>query len=160
VLREWPLRRRRRPARAAANSPPQIAQSLWVAAVHRRGRWRETALAAATGAAWWLATPYSLLASTVVYYNMLSLGYYVADLCALVGGAEPLLSNILLTRTCAVQLVCASLFWLAVFVGFTQNPLPLDCALLPIVFAHDCGAHHDWLNRAAACKNGARSHAQ
>jgi hypothetical protein len=127
-----------------------IAQALWVQLVHGRDGDRrpwKLALAAGAGAAWWLAQPYSLLASSMAYYNMLSIGYYAADL-----GAWR-------TTACAVQLAGSALFWLAMFVGFTQNPQPLDCALLPLLFVHDSGALLDWLNRAAACKSDAKSHA-
>jgi len=137
-----------------------IVQSLWVQLVHGRGGDRrpwKLALAVAAGAAWWLAQPYSLLASSIVYYNMLSIGYYAADLCALSNAEWP--TDSWRTTACAVQLCGTAFFWLAMFVGFTQNPLPLDCVVLPLVFQHDCGELHEWLNRGAACKSDAKSHA-
>ena len=137
-----------------------IVQSLWVACVHGRDGDRrpwKLALAAGAGAAWWLALPYSLLASSMAYYNMLSIGYYAADLGAL--SHTGWLTHQWRTTACAVQLCGTAFFWLAMFVGFTQNPQPLDCVVLPLVFVHDCGELHEWLNRGAACKSDAKSHA-
>lgn len=130
-----------------------ICVSLWTVCVHHEGRARDRALAVVCGAAWWFSASFSLFASCVVYYNLLSLPFYVSELTAGFGFGW-------LDRARAAQLVLSFGFWAVMFVGFTQHPQLLDCALLPVAVWYDVDKLGEWLSRTTVRRNDAKFHSQ
>ena len=132
-----------------------IALGLWTMFVHEETRRADRAVAVLAGAGWWWLAGESLVASSVVYYNLLSLPYYVTDVVVASSADRRHVEKL-----SAAQAVLSALYWLGMFVGFTQHPLPLDCVVLPLVFHYDVGLLGRWLSRIVGSRSDAKSHAQ